>query len=50
MLWLGYRSRGTLVCFAMVTVCALTAILLTGDGVFVTPYNMLLALVTRDVP
>jgi uncharacterized protein (UPF0297 family) len=31
-------------------VCALIAILLTGNGVFVTSYNMLLALAARDVP
>jgi hypothetical protein len=28
----------------------LTAILLIGSGVFVTSYNMILALVTQDVP
>jgi hypothetical protein len=50
MLWLGCRNRVTLVCFAMVLVCALTAILLTGSGLLVTSYNMLLALVARDVP
>jgi hypothetical protein len=50
MLWLGCRSRVTVVCFTMVAVCALAAILLTGSGVFVTSYNMLLALVDRDVP
>jgi hypothetical protein len=32
MLWLGCRSRVTLVCFAMVAVCALTAILLIIVG------------------
>jgi cell division protein FtsL len=38
------------VCFAKVVVCALTAILLTGSGVFWTSYNMLLALVAQDAP
>jgi hypothetical protein len=50
MLWLGCRSRVTLLCFAMVVVCALTTILLTDSGVFMTSYNMLLALVAQDVP
>jgi hypothetical protein len=44
MFWLGYRSRVTLVCFAMVVVCALTTISLTSSGVFVTSNSMLLAL------
>jgi hypothetical protein len=48
--WLGCRVRVTLVCFAMVAVYVLTTILLTGSGVFVTSYNMLLALVAQDIP
>jgi hypothetical protein len=48
--WLGCRVRVTLVCFAMVAVYVLTIILLTGSGVFVTSYNMLLALVAQDIP